>query len=158
MKNLVKSIGYILVYFVVQFMINVVFMLTAVFTDGLSTEKGLMNYTTERLPLITLLGNLLMVAICVLYFKIRKRKVFTEVRAVKIPFGKYLLPVGMAFAFSFIWALVTYGMKFDNSIMIKIDADVKVNGSVLIVGQTCYDILRKRINDKANQKDKKPCL
>jgi len=118
MKNLVKSIGYILVYFVVQFMINVVFMLTAVFTDGLSTEKGLMNYTTERLLLITLLGNLLMVAICVLYFKIRKRKVFTEVRAVKKPFGKYLLPVGVAFAFSFIWALVTYGMKFDNSIMI----------------------------------------
>ena len=99
MKNLVKSIGYILVYFAVQFLINVIFMLTAVISDGLSTEKGLMNYTTERLLLITILGNLLMVAICVVYFKIRKRKVFTEVRAVKIPFVKYLLPVGMAFAF-----------------------------------------------------------
>lgn len=39
--------------------------------------------------------------------------------------------------------LVIKSTDLDNSIMIKIDADVKVNGSVLIVGQTCYDILRK---------------
>lgn len=118
MKNVVKSLGYILVYFVVQFFMNVVFMMTAVLSDGLNTDTGLMNYTTERLLLITLLGNLLMVLLCAGYFKIRKRKILEEVRAVKVPFCKYLLPAGLAFAFSFVWALVTYDVTFDNSVMI----------------------------------------
>ena len=39
--------------------------------------------------------------------------------------------------------LVIKSTDLDNSIIIKMDADVKVGGSVLIVAQTCYDILRK---------------
>lgn len=138
MKNLGKAIGYFAVYFLVQFLMQSAFMMAAAFSKGYNTEAGMISYSSDRILLITILSNLLLVVMFALYFKVRKRKVAEEVRAVKVPLTKYILPLELAFSFSFVWALVTYDVTFDNSIMLSRSAafyseKVPFLGTVLMV-------------------------
>lgn len=118
MKNVWKAVGYFGVYFLVQFLMQSGFMMVAATVEGVNTEAGLLSYTAQRLLLITILSNLLVVGIFCLYFKLRKRKISEEVGAEKVGIKTYLMPVVLAFSFSFVWTLLTMDVKFANSIMI----------------------------------------
>lgn len=122
MKNIFKSMGYILVYFVIQFLMQFALMMSAAISQGIESETVLMNYSAERLLLMTILANLLMVLVCGVYFKLRKRNIAAEVRAAKVGVQSYIMPVILAFSFSFAWAMVTYNVTFDNSTMIIVSA------------------------------------
>lgn len=121
MKTFLKSVGYVLFYFVLQ---AVIVSAAAMTISSAGDSKAQMElFTSRHMLLLTLLSNMLTVAVLIVVMKVRKRDVRAELGIHKVRLNTYVLPCVIAFAYSMVFALATNHMKFENSAMIQTGAE-----------------------------------
>lgn len=118
MKNLLKSIGYIIYYFAFQILIQIVFA-KVVISSGLIAEADLLQWTIDNLLLIITLSNSLSITMLILISKPIRSLLSREVLLKQVRFKDYLLPVISAFSLSIFFTLITSGLEFENSVQIS---------------------------------------
>ena len=118
MKSILKSIGYIFIYFLFQIIINIIFSLIAVKNEAY-TEIEIAEYITNNILLITIISNfitLILFAICRKVSKTPKQKLIVfQKRA----WTEYLICSVVTFAASMCFTLLTYNIQFDNAQLIS---------------------------------------
>lgn len=117
MKNILKSVGYILYYFVLQLIVQFGFSMIAV-SCGVTTENEVLEWMMNNVLLIIILSNILAITILVLFFKLRKKSIATEIGIKKVGIKEYILPILSAFSYSMFFSIITYNLEFDNSLQI----------------------------------------
>lgn len=118
MKNLLKSIGYILYYFAFQILIQII-LAKVVIGSGLITEADLLQWTIDNILLIITLSNLLSISVLTLISKPIRSLLSREVLLKQVSFKEYLLPVMSAFSLSIFFTLITSGIEIENSVQIS---------------------------------------
>lgn len=118
MKNFIKSVAYLGIYFIIQLVIQMAFMLYASLS-GINTEAALMEFSMDNLFLMTIIANIISVIIFALLIKVQKKSIIKEWHLVSASTGIYIYSVIPAFLFSFAWAFFTYGISFSNAIQIN---------------------------------------
>lgn len=106
MKNLVKSLLCLAVYFAVQMIVQIIFMMIGAAT-GILDQNGLIAFSMNHMLLVTLIANVVTVAFFVLYYIVRRRSVKTEWNMTPVKMKLYIYPAAAAFLLSSAWALVT---------------------------------------------------
>lgn len=114
MKNLVKSLLCLAVYFAVQMIVQIIFMMIGAAT-GILDQNGLIAFSMNHMLLVTLIANVVTVAFFVLYYRVRRRSVKTEWNMTPVKMKLYIYPAAAAFLLSSAWALVTYDLSFANA-------------------------------------------
>lgn len=123
MKHFLKSLAYLGVYFVIQLLIQMVFMLFGSLS-GLQTEHELMEFSMNHLLLMTILSNI--VAIFLFGFfkiKIQKKNIKNEWNLIPVTIKTYIFPSLFIFLLSFAWAFATYDLSFANTAQIQTSVD-----------------------------------
>lgn len=115
MKNVAKSAGYLVFYFLFQ--VLVMFLCSAFFamSGAMQTETEVMNAILDNMLLITIVSNGLSVLVLALFFGVRKKNFAREINLKKVRVRRCALPCFMAFAYSMVFALVTYNTAFVNA-------------------------------------------
>ena len=76
---------------------------------------------------LTILTNILTIVVLLIFFRLRKKKLATEINIRHIKIDSYILPCVIAFSYSMIFALITYHFSFDNAENIKISVEYYQN-------------------------------
>lgn len=119
MKNIVKSIGFILLYFAVNFAAQVLISIPAAAKD----PDGLNLWMNNNMLLISAISNVVTVIVFAVIFKLRKASIKEEWKLNKISIKNAVLPLVTAFTFSSAFSLLTYNMSFNNMNMISASVD-----------------------------------
>ncbi len=121
-----KGIGRAIVYFIMYFVLTAVFqfLLSAVFaaiaaSNGLTKEALITQYVNNNFLGITIASGILTGLSLYLFFAVRKRQVKQEWKLNKFKIKDAALASVVSFSFSFIFALVTYNVPPENSLMIS---------------------------------------
>lgn len=77
MKNFLKSLAYLGFYFVVQFVMQMIFMLFDSIS-GMHSQEGLMEFSMNHLLLMTLVSNVVTLILFTVFLKIRKKCIKEE--------------------------------------------------------------------------------
>lgn len=114
MKNVVKSLGVLAAYFVVQIIVQMVFMAAGI-AYGIRSENGLLEFSMDHLFLMTILSNIIMLILLVLFARLRKKSVRVEWGLKQVRAGMYIQSAAAAFMLSFAWTLISYDLSFSNA-------------------------------------------
>ncbi len=115
MKNFLKSLAYLIVYFVIQILIQMVFMLWGNLS-GIQTENELMQFSMNHLFFMTILSNIVTVILFGFFIiKIQKKDIKKELSFVPATIKTYILPSISIFLLSFAWSFATYDLSFTNT-------------------------------------------
>lgn len=118
MKNILKSLGYLLYYIFFQVLVLMVFSIILSLSGNIASESEMMVRIVDNMLLVTIISNLLSVLILALFFKIRKKRFVQEVSLAVVKGSEYILPVIGAFCFSMFFGLMTCNMQFNNAVQI----------------------------------------
>lgn len=118
MKNFIKSIACLAVYFVIQFLMQMVFMLSGTLL-GIKSQNELMEFCMNHLFLLTILSNIVTVLLFILYMKIQKKNITEEWNLIPAKLKTYIAPCASVFLLSFAWAFITYDISFTNTQQIE---------------------------------------
>lgn len=126
MKGILKGIGFFVLYFVLtiffQMILSAVFMAFAA-AGGVRDENVLMNFANNNLLGMTILSGVLVVIVLFLIFRFRKADIKKEWKLHSFKIKDMVLPIIVAFSYSFIYALFTYDIVLDNAVMIQNSAE-----------------------------------
>lgn len=115
MKNFFKSLAYLAVYFIIQFLIQMVFMLWGNLS-GIQTENELMQFSMNHLFLMTILSNIVTIILFAFFIiKIQKKNIKEELSFSPATIKTYILPSISIFLLSFAWSFATYDLSFTNA-------------------------------------------
>lgn len=115
MKNFLKSLAYLAVYFVIQFSIQMVFMVWGNLS-GIQTENELMQFSMNHLFLMTILSNIVTIILFAFFIiKIQKKNIKEELSFCPATIKTYILPSISIFLLSFAWSFATYDLSFTNA-------------------------------------------
>lgn len=114
MKNVVQALLYFVVYFIFQLVVQMAFMMIGV-ASGIQDQSGLIDFSMNHLLLITLVSNVVTIAIFVLFNRIRKKNIKEEWSMVPLKTGLYVYPALASFLLSLAWAFITYDLSFENA-------------------------------------------
>lgn len=114
MKNVVQALLYFVLYFIFQFIVQMAFMMIGA-VSGIQDQNGLIDFSMNHLLLITLVSNVLTIALFILFNKIRKKDIREEWSMAPLKAGLYIYPALAAFLLSLAWAFITYDLSFDNA-------------------------------------------
>ena len=114
MKNVVKSLGVLAAYFVIQIIVQIIFM-AAGMAYGIRSENGLLEFSMDHLFLMTILSNIIMLILLVLFARLRKKSVRVEWGLKQVRAGMYIQSAAAAFMLSFAWTLISYELSFSNA-------------------------------------------
>lgn len=89
MKNVVKSLGVLAAYFVVQIIVQMIFMAAGI-AYGIRSENGLLEFSMDHLFLMTILSNIIMLILLVLFARLRKKSVRVEWGLKQVRAGIYI--------------------------------------------------------------------
>ncbi len=122
MKGIFKAIGYFILYFILtifsQALLSILFMgIKAI--NGVRDEKMLVEFANNNILGITIFSGILTILTFYIVFKARKKDIKSEWKLNKFKMKDVILPSIMSFSYSFLFALVTYDISLDNSIMIS---------------------------------------
>ena len=117
MKNILKSIGYILFYIVFQ--IIIVSIVSVIVGASSESKEQMQLFINNNMMVLALISNILTIVVLVLISIIRKRNLFKELNIKKVRFKEYIFPCIMAFTCSMAFALLTYHLSFENALMIQ---------------------------------------
>lgn len=121
MKTFLKSVGYVLFYFMLQ---AVIVSAVAMTISSAGDSKAQMElFISRHMLFLTLLSNILTIVVLGVVMKVRKRDVRAKLGIHKVSLNAYVLPCVIAFAYSMVFALATSHMKFENSAMIQTGAE-----------------------------------
>lgn len=115
MKNLLKAIGYCIFYIVFQMIVMSLAASVLAMSGSAETEADLVNVVYDNMLFITIVSNLLSVAVLALVFLLRKKNFACEINLGKIGAKAYMLPCLAAFSYSMAFSALTYGMTFNNA-------------------------------------------
>ena len=118
MKNLGKSLLCFIVYFILQLMVQMIFMMIGALS-GIQDQNDLIDFSMNHLLLITLVSNMVTLALFALFNKIRKKSAKEAWSMTRVGVKLYIYPALAAFLFSFAWALATYNISFANAEQIE---------------------------------------
>ncbi|MDE6387256.1 MAG: CPBP family intramembrane metalloprotease [Lachnospiraceae bacterium] len=114
MKNIVKALLCFVLYFVIQFAVQIVFMGIGA-ASGIQDQNGLIDFSMNHLLLITLTANVVTLLLFLLFNKIRKKSIKEEWSMTSVKIKLYVYPSLAAFLLSFAWAFVTFDLSFANA-------------------------------------------
>lgn len=115
MKNLLKAIGYCIFYIVFQMAVMSLAASVLAMSGGGKTEADVMNAVYDNMLLLTIVSNLLSVAVLALFFRLRKKNFAREINLRKTGGKAYVLPCLAAFSYSMAFSALTYSMTFNNA-------------------------------------------
>lgn len=122
MKGIGKAIIYFVIYFVLtmvlQALLSMVFCAIGV-ANGLNDETAIMRFANNNILGMTVVSGILTVLIMYFVFKLRKKEVKKEWKLNTFKMKNAILASLMAFSFSFVFALCTYNVSMENSLMIS---------------------------------------
>ena len=118
MKNLGKSLLCLIIYFILQLVIQMIFMMIGALS-GIRDQNGLIDFSMNHLLLITLVSNVVTLALFALFNKIRKKSIKEAWSMTRVGVKLYIYPALAAFLLSFAWALATYDVSFANAEQIE---------------------------------------
>ncbi len=126
MKGIGKAILYFIMYFgvtmIFQILLSVVFMAIGA-SNGIREETLIVEFVNNNLLGITIISGILTGLVMYFVFKVRKKQVKEEWKLNKCNIKEVVLASVIAFSFSFIFALCTYNVTLENSLMISKSAD-----------------------------------
>lgn len=141
MKGIWKAIAYFVLYFgvtmILQMLLSIVFMAIGV-ANGLNEESLIMEFAYNNILGMTVISGILTVGVLYLVFKLRKKQVKQEWKLNRFKIKNVVLASVIAFSFSFLFALCTYNVPMENSIMISKSVDfynerVPLFGTIMMV-------------------------
>ena len=122
MKGIWKAIAYFVLYFgltmFLQALLSVVFCAIGV-ANGLNDEILITNFANSNILGMTVISGILTVLVLYLVFKLRKRQIKKEWKLHQFKVKNVVLASMIAFSFSFLFALCTYNVSMENSLMIS---------------------------------------
>lgn len=122
MKGIWKAIAYFVLYFgltmVLQMLLSIVFMAIGA-ANGLNEENLIIEFANNNILGMTVISGILTVLVLYLVFKLRKKQVKQEWRLNQFRVKNVVLASLIAFSFSFLFALFTYNVSMENSLMIS---------------------------------------
>lgn len=118
MKNLGKSLLCLIVYFILQFAVQMIFMMIGALS-GIQDQNGLIDFSMNHLLLITLVSNVVTLGLFAIVNKIRKKSAKEAWSMTPVGAKWYIYPALAAFLLSFAWALATYDLSFANAEQIE---------------------------------------
>lgn len=122
MKGILKGIGFFVLYFVLtmfsQLILSTVFMAFGA-ANGIRDENSLIDFANNNLLGMTILSGILTILVLFLIFRFRKADIKNEWKLHCFKIKDILLPIIIAFSYSFIYALITYNVALENSVMIQ---------------------------------------
>ena len=126
MKGVWKAIAYFIMYFgltmIFQVLLSVGFMAIGA-ANGLREEALLAEFVNNNILGITVISGILTVFVLYIVFKVRKKQVRQEWKLNKFTIKDVVLASVTAFSFSFLFALCTYNVSMENSLMISKSVD-----------------------------------
>ena len=121
MKGIGKATAYFVLYFgltmISQMLLSIVFM-TIGTANGFSDKTIIVEFVNNNFLGITVISGILTVLVLYLVFKLRKKQVKQEWKLCKFKVKNVFLSSVIAFSFSFLFALCTYHVTMENSLMI----------------------------------------
>lgn len=122
MKGIWKAIAYFVLYFgltmFLQALLSIVFCAIGA-EKGLNDETAIMEFANNNVLGMTVISGILTVLILYLVFKLRKKEVKQEWKLNQFKMKNVFWASLIAFSFSFLFALCTYNVSMENSLMIS---------------------------------------
>lgn len=122
MKGIWKAIAYFVMYFgltiIFQMLLSIVFMAIGAAND-LNDETLIMEFANNNILGMTVISGILTVLVLYLVFKFRKKHVKQEWKLNKFKVKNVVFASVIAFSFSFLFALCTYNVSMENSLMLS---------------------------------------
>ena len=122
MKGIWKAIAYFILYFgltmFLQALLSIVFCAIGA-ANGLNDETSIMEFANNNILGMTVISSILTVLILYLVFKLRKKQVKQEWKLNQFKVKNIIFASLVAFSFSFLFALCTYNVSMENSLMIS---------------------------------------
>lgn len=126
MKGILKGIGFFALYFVLtilfQLFSSIIFMAVGA-AGGIRDEDALMAFANNNLLGMTIFSGVLIIIVFFMIFRFRKADIKKEWKLHRFKIGDVVLPIIVAFSYSFIFALITYNIELENSVMIRNSAE-----------------------------------
>lgn len=121
-KGIWKAIAYFVLYFgltmIFQMLLSIAFMAIGA-ANGLNDETLIVEFANNNILGITVISGILTVLVLYLVFKLRKKQVHQEWKLNKFKIKNVVFASVIAFSFSFLFALCTYNVSMENSLMIS---------------------------------------
>lgn len=122
MKGVWKAIAYFVLYFgltmIFQMLLSIVFMAIGA-ANGLNDETLIMEFANNNILGMTVISGMLTILVLYLVFKLRKKQIKQEWKLNQFKVKNVVLASMIAFSFSFLFALCTYNISIENSLMIS---------------------------------------
>lgn len=122
MKGILKAIAYFVLYFgltmIFQMLLSILFMAIGA-ANGLNDETLIIEFGNNNTLGITVISGILTVLVLYLVFKLRKKQVKQEWKLNQFKVKNVVFVSVIAFSFSFLFALCTYNVSMENSLMIS---------------------------------------
>ena len=126
MKGIWKAIVYFVMYFgltlILQILLSIGFMAIGA-ANGLRDETLIIEFVNNNILGMTVISGILTVIALYLIFKIRKKRIKQEWKLNKFKIRDVVLASVISFSFSFLFALSTYDVSMENSLMISKSVD-----------------------------------
>ena len=141
MKGIWKAIAYFVLYFgvtmILQMLLSIMFMAIVV-ANGLNDETLIMEFANNNILGITVISGILTVLVLYLVFKLRRKQVKQEWKLNQFKVKNVVFASMIAFSFSFLFALCTYNLSMESSMMISKSVDfynerVPLFGTIIMV-------------------------
>ena len=110
MKNILKSIGWLILNVALQFIVQLAFSISAV-ASGITDDALLNQWLNERLLAVTVISNALFVVAAILICKLRRVKLKEEWQLCSPSAKSYIMPCIIALTYSMAFALFTYNAQ-----------------------------------------------
>lgn len=115
MKNIFKSIGWSILYFIISFLVQLGFMLVGV-SNGLENEEMLNQFAINNNLLLTIFSNIVAILILGSIWNVkRKKSKQSEENSNKEKKKTYVLQVLIAFLYSILFLIITYNIYFEGT-------------------------------------------
>lgn len=122
LKEIFKALGYFILYFcltmIFQTLFSIVFMGIGA-TNGIRNEKLIIDLANNNILGTTIISGILTILVFYIIFKTRKKDIKSEWKLKKFKLKDIILPIIMSFSYSIFFALITYNISLENSIMIS---------------------------------------
>lgn len=122
MKNIWKSIGWVLLNLFMQGIVQMIFSMAAM-ANGITDNALIMEWLMDWLLVETIISNLLFVLVAVLICKIRKVKIREEWKITKNGVKSYIMPCLIAFTYAMFYNLITYDATTNATTAIHISSN-----------------------------------
>lgn len=126
MKGILKGIGFFALYFVLtmvfQLFSSIVFLAFGA-ASGIRDEDALIAFANNNLLGMTIFSGVLIIIVLYMIFRFRKADIKKEWKLRCFKIRDVVLPIIVAFSYSFIFALITYNIELENSVMIQNSAE-----------------------------------